>query len=190
MHPAAALMLMLRPLPAIAGVVVGAAGGGPHPAVLPLGVPGPTCAGPYRAGALALLWPPCFDPQAIRCFSACPGHGAPEHQAPPNKACLVTESMRCTCRHAALVLKECSISAPGDGVVAVAGWQTPGTQSVRSLCTFPEHFVSCYAQGFQLTGLLASLLAGAVGGIPFMGSEDRRTYERYHLRRNAPQRTD
>jgi len=38
-------------------------------------------------------------------------------------------------------------------------------------------------QGFRLSGLLAAVAAGAIGGLPFMGGEDRRTYERYHLKR-------
>ena len=43
-------------------------------------------------------------------------------------------------------------------------------------------------QGFQLGGLLAAVAAGAIGGIPFMGGEDRRTYERYHLKRDSKTR--
>lgn len=45
-----------------------------------------------------------------------------------------------------------------------------------------------WLQGFQLGGILAAVAAGAIGGIPFMGGEDRRTYERYHLKRQAKTR--
>lgn len=42
--------------------------------------------------------------------------------------------------------------------------------------------------GFQLGGVLAAVAASAIGAIPFMGGEDRRTYERYHLKRQAKTR--
>ena len=100
-----------------------------------------------------------------------------------------TKSTWRTCQQAAFILKECLTGSMVNGIVPVAGFET---ETYRRLTWYAslEMCVSRCAQGFQLTGLLASLLAGAVGGIPFMGSEDRRTYERYHLRRNAPQRTD
>lgn len=47
---------------------------------------------------------------------------------------------------------------------------------------------SYWLQGFQLGGLLAAVAAGAIGGIPFMGGEDKRTYERYHLKRDSKTR--
>jgi hypothetical protein len=48
--------------------------------------------------------------------------------------------------------------------------------------------VFLWLQGFQLGGLLAAVAAGAIGGIPFMGGEDKRTYERYHLKRDSKTR--
>lgn len=64
-------------------------------------------------------------------------------------------------------------------------------RSFRSVCRARRSPDAANQQGtFQISGFLASILAGAVGAIPFLGSEDRRTYERYHLKRNTTMKSD
>lgn len=63
-------------------------------------------------------------------------------------------------------------------------------QSFRSVCRARRSPSDSAQRGFQLSGFLATILAGAVGGLPFMGSENKRTYERYHLKRNMTIKSD